>query len=537
MKTYIFGHKRPDTDSVCSAISYAYLKKQLGVDAEAKVLGDINLETKYVLNRFNIPEPKYLNDVKIQIRNMKYLKNTYINENTSIEEVFNIMQDLNVTGLPMVDKDKYLKGYVNLKDICRYMIHGDLYSLNTSYDNILKVLDGNSILKFDNEIKGTIITAVYKSQTFMDTVTLNSNNILIVGDRLNIMEYAIKSGVKMLIIVGDFKLPANLLLEASLKKINIISTQSLTYVTSSRIRLSNYISLSCTQKNPITLKTTDYRDEFLAIAEKNNHTNYPVVDHNNKCVGMIRLIDQNSFDKCNCILVDHNQDSQSVDGIEEANILEVIDHHNIGVFASNFPISFRVMPVGCTATIICQIYEENNIDIPENIAGIMLSAILSDTLLFKSPTTTDLDIETANKLAKIAKVDVEQYGLEMFKAGTSIDKLDYHDIFEQDFKTYKIDNYNIGISQVMTLNIDSIHKDVDKYLDILNNMDTMDYKVSLMFVTDVIKDGSYIFYNESSKDIISSAYNLKDLKQGLFLPGIVSRKKQMLPKLLDYLQK
>lgn len=537
MKTFIFGHKRPDTDSVCSAISYAYLKKQLGIDAEARVLGSLNLETKYVLNYFNIPEPKYLNDVKIQIKNMKYLKNSYIDENISLEEAFNMMQDLNVTGLPMIDDEKNLKGYVNLKDICRYMIHGDLYSLNTSYDNILKVLDGNSILRFDNEIKGTIITAVYKSQTLMDTVELNSNNILIVGDRLNIMEYAIKSNVKMLIIVGDFKLPAKLLLEASSKKINIINTPNITYVASSRIRLSNYISLSCTQKNPITFKTTDYRDDFISTAEKNNHTNYPVIDKNNHCVGMIRLIDQNNYDKCNCILVDHNQDNQSVDGIEEANILEVVDHHNIAIFGSNAPISFRVMPVGCSATIIYQMYNENKIKIPKDIAGIMLSAILSDTLLFKSPTTTDLDIDTAKKLAIIAGVDIKHYGLEMFKAGTSIEGLNYHDVFEQDFKTYKVDNYNIGISQIMTLNIESINKNIDNYLDILNNMDTMDYKVSLMFVTDVIKDGSYIFFNDSAKDIISEAYHLDNLEQGLFLSGIVSRKKQMVPKLLDYLQK
>ena len=537
MKTYVFGHKRPDTDSVCSAISYAYLKNKLGMDAEARVLGDINLETKFVLNYFDIPEPKYLNDVKIQIKNMKYLKNAYMYENISLEEAFNAMQDLNVTGLPMVNQDKNLKGYVNLKDICRYMIHGDLYSLNTSYDNILKTLDGKSILKFDDEIKGTIITAVYKSQTFMDTVELNSNNILIVGDRLNIMEYAIKSNVKMLIIVGDFKLPAPLLIEASQKKINIINTPNLTYVASSRIRLSNYVSLSCTQKNPIIFKTTDYRDDFISTAEMNNHTNYPVVDRHNHCVGMIRLVDQNNYDKCNCILIDHNQESQSVDGINEANILEVVDHHNIGIFGSNAPISFRAMPVGCTSTIIFQIYNENKVDIPKNIAGIMLSAILSDTLLFKSPTTTDLDIDTAKKLAIIAGVDIEKYGLEMFKAGTSIKGLNVHDIFEQDFKTYKVDNYNVGISQVMTLNIDSINENISEYLDILNNMDTMDYKVSLMFVTDVIKDGSYIFFNDSAKDIISNAYQLEKLEQGLFLPGVVSRKKQMLPKLLDYLQK
>lgn len=530
MKTYVFGHKRPDTDSVCSAIAYTYLKEQLGIETEARVLGNINLETKYVLNRFNIPEPKYLNDVKVQIRNMKYLKDAYIDEKVSIEETFTIMQDFDVTGLPMVDEEKRLKGYINLRDICKYIIKGDIDTINTSYDNILKFLNGNSILRFDEEIEGKIISLLNDN---ID-VKLDTNNILIVDNKVEIIEQSIKSNVKMLIIVGNIKIPAQLLLEASVKKINIINTLNLTNMD---IRLANYISSICSQKEPLTVKTTDYKDEFLSFAEKSNHTNFPVIDTKNRCVGMIRLIDQNNYDKCQCILVDHNQDLQSVEGIEEANILEVIDHHNIGVFGSNTPISFRIMPVGCTATIIYQIYEENNIDIPTSIAGIMLSSILSDTLLLKSPTTTELDKEVAKKLASISNLDIEKYGLEMFKAGTSIEGLNFHDIFEQDFKTYKVDNYNIGISQIMTLDIDLINKDIDKYLEILNNMDTMDYKISLMFVTDVIKDGSYIFYNESSKEIISNAYNLKDLKQGIFLPGMVSRKKQMLPKLLDYLQK
>jgi len=531
MKTYVFGHKRPDTDSVCSAISYAYLKKQLGINAEARVLGDINLETRYVLNKFNIPEPKYLNDVKIQIRNMKYLKNAYIFEKLSINEAFDTMQEINVTGIPIIDSDKFLKGYVNLKDICSYLINGSMNSVHTSYDNILKLLDGSSILRFDDEINGIII-----KENNVDK-ELNSSTIFVVNNDLNIIENAIKSKVKLLIITGDIKIPAKLLLEASVKKINIITTSCLLEDVSSKLKFSNYIINVCSQLNPITLKITDYRDEFLSIAEKNNHTNYPVVDNDNHCLGMIRLVDQNNFEKCNIILVDHNQDTQSVEGLEEANILEVIDHHNIGIFKSNSPISFRVMPVGCTATIIYQIYQENNIEIPKDIAGIMLSSILSDTLLLKSPTTTKLDIETANNLAIITNLDIKEYGLEMFKAGTSIEGVSYHDIFEQDFKTYKVDNYNIGISQIMTLDIESINKDIDKYLEILNNMDTMDYKISLMFVTDVIKDGSYIFYNESAKEIISKAYNLENLKQGLFLPKIISRKKQMLPKILDYLQK
>ncbi len=412
-----------------------------------------------------------------------------------------------------------------------------LYHLETSYDNLLKVIDGKSVLQFDNEIKGNLLAAAFRSTTFMDEIKLNNNDILIVGDRSKIMEYAIESKVKMLIITGNFNIPAELLAKANKYKVNVIVSKDPTYVVSSKARLANYIYLACNQFNPITFRESDYRDDFITIAEQSNHTNYPVI-HKDKCVGMIRLIDQNSYDKHQCILVDHNFNEQSADGIDEANILEVVDHHNIGLFKSSLPISFRVMPVGCTSTIIYQIFHENKVDIPKNIAGIMLSAILSDTLIFKSPTTTELDRKTAKNLAKIAGVDINEYGINMFKAGTSIDDMTVEEIFQQDFKSFKADSHSIGISQVMTLNIDNILSKQEDYIKHLNTLaNTLEYKVVLMFVTDIIKNGSYIFYNDNAKDIVSSAYHLKDLKQGLFLNGIVSRKKQVLPKLLDYLQK
>ena len=295
MKTYVFGHKRPDTDSVCSAISYAYLKRELKIDAEARVLGDLNLETKFVLNYFEVEEPKYLNDVKVQIRNMKYLKGAYINANIPISEAFDEMHELNVTGLPMVDDEQNLIGYVNLKDICKYMLDGNLFHLNTTYDNIIKTLQGKEVLRFNNDIKGNLIVAAYNSKTFVDNIELSNNDILIVGDRENIIKYAIDSKVKMLIITGDFKLPADLFVLANKNKVNIISSPNQTYVASSKIRLSNYVSLACTQDSPIYFNTRDYRDDFIVLAEKSNHTNYPVIDSKKNCVGMIRLVDQNIY--------------------------------------------------------------------------------------------------------------------------------------------------------------------------------------------------------------------------------------------------
>jgi manganese-dependent inorganic pyrophosphatase len=537
MKTFVFGHKKPDTDSVCSAIAYSYLKNELGIKSEPRVLGDLNKETKFVLNYFNIKEPRYLNDVKVQIKNMSYLKEAYVDEQMSIEASFRELQSLEVTGLPIVDKDKNLKGYINLKEICKYIIDGNIYALNTSYDNILESLNATSFLRFDNEFTGKILAAAYKSTTFTERVKLTSDNILIVADRVHIIKYAIESGVKLIIIVGNNKFPDELIDLAKKNKVNVIITPYTTYLTANKIKLCNYISNINVITDPITFNTSDYRDDFIDIASKFGHTNYPIVDLNNKCVGMLRLIDQNRYEKCNVILVDHNQEIQSADGINEANILEIVDHHNLGTIGTSTPIAFRAMPVGCTSTIIYQLFQEKAIKIPADIAGLMLSAILSDTLIFKSPTTTKLDCEVAKILAEIADLDIDKYGMSMLKAGSSIEGMTYKEIVEQDYKTYKIDDYNIGIGQVMTLDIDNIMKEANEYIDILNNQhDNFNYKISLMFVTDVIKNGSYLFYNDAAKGIVSSVYGIKDIKEGTFLPNIVSRKKQMLPDLMDYLQ-
>ena len=538
MKTFIFGHKKPDTDSVCSAISYSYLKNKLGLNTEPRVLGPINKETKFVLNHFNIPEPKYLDDVKVQIKNMKYLKDAYINNHLSIEDAFYRINELCVTGLPIVDDDHKLIGYVNLKDISKYIIEGNLYELSTSYDNIIKSLNAKSVLKFDDEIEGSILAAAYKSSTFIENTSLSSKDILIVADRIQIIKYAIESKVKLIIIVGNNKFPNELLDLAKENRVNVIITPYTTYYTANKIKLCNYINNLSFKYDPITLTVSDFRDDFIEIANKYGHTNYPIIDLENKCVGMLRLVDQNNYKKCPVILVDHNQSTQSVDGIEEANILEIIDHHNLGTIGTTLPISFRTMPVGSTCTIIYNIYKENNIEIPKDIAGIMLSAILSDTLLLKSPTTTEYDIEVANKLKDIAGVDILEYGYLMFKNGTSIKNMTYKQIFEQDFKNYQIDDYNIGISQVMTLDIDDIMNNKEEYIKQLDDLcDNYNYKISLMFVTDIIKNGSYIFYNTKSDEIVKTVYSIKNLSQGLFLNDMVSRKKQMLPDLLEYLQR
>ena len=492
----------------------------------------INKETKFALDYFKVEEPKYLNDVKVQIKNMSYLKDAYINEHTSIAKTFEELQRLGVTGLPLVDENNKLKGYINVKEMAKNIIQGDIYELNTSYQNILEVLNGKEVLKFDDEIKGEIIAAAYKSKTFTEGIELNHNNILIVADRQYIIDYAIDCGVKLIIIVGDRTFPEELIEKAKEKQVNVISTPDSTYVTANRMKLCNYIETININPNPVKFTDSDYRDDFITISNKLGHTNYPIVNQDNTCVGMLRLIDQNNYEKYNVILVDHNQPAQSVDGLEEADIMEIIDHHNLGNLGTQIPIQFRSMPVGCTCTLIYQIYKENNIEIPENIAGLMLSAILSDTLLLKSPTTTDMDVEVARKLAAIANLDIQEYGMAMLKAGSSIAGMSISEIVEEDFKTFKIGETSIGIGQVMTLDFEEIAKDMPKYIAHLDEMCVKNnYKLAVLFVTDAVKNGSYLLYSTGSEAVVAEAYKIKEAVEGTYLPDMVSRKKQMYPAL------
>ena len=531
---YIFGHKMPDTDSVCASISLSYLKNKLGMKTEPRVLGSLSKETKFVLDYFNIPEPEFLNDVKVQIKNMNYNTEAMVEEHTSIFEAYKYLVQCGVTGFPLVNKNKKLTGYINVKGISRYLIEGDINYLYTSYDNILKTLNAKEVLRFDDEIEGNILAAAYKSETFVNRVKLNHDNIVLVGDRYKIQEYCVESGIKLMILVNNVKLSDDLLEIAKKNKVNIVCVPMGTYKTSNMVKLCNYVKLININSSPITFNVFDYRNDFIEVSSKLGHTNYPIVNKKNICLGMLRLVDSNEFDRKQVILVDHNQQSQSVDGIEEASILEVIDHHNLGTIGTSMPINFRCMPVGCTCTIIYKLYQEAGVKIPKDIAGIMLSAILSDTLLFKSPTTTSVDVEIGGELAKIAGLDIEEYGTKMFKAASSVAGLSVDEIIHNDMKAFKYGESNIAIGQCITMDFDELLERKDEIVAGLNDMtEHSKYSVALLFVTDIIRNGSYLFFNDNSEEILEEAYGIEHANQGVYLDGIVSRKKQMLPPLLE----
>lgn len=535
---YIFGHKKPDTDSICASISFSYLKNQLGIKTEPMSLGNINNETKFVLDSFHLKAPRYLNDVKLQMKDVDYFKNCFANEKQSIHKSYLYMIEKGLSGLPIVDDNKKLTGLVTLKELAKELMQGDFTTLNTSYDNILETIRGQEVLRFDEEIQGSILATAYRSTTIIQTLPLTPDDIVIVGDRHSVLEYAIESKVKLIIVVGDKMITDKNLELAKKNHVNIIKTPLDTFHTSKLISMSNYVETVSCSTTPICFEQEDYYSHFKEVANKLKHTNYPIVNKKGECLGLLPITSAEGVHPKQVILVDHNEKNQSVDGLEEATIVEVVDHHKLGTLATTLPINFRNMAVGSTNTIIYNIYKENKIEVPQDIAGAMLSGILSDTLLLKSPTTTSYDKNAVLELEMIAGVNYEEYGMAMFKAGSSLKGKSKEEIVYEDFKKFNYEDKFIGVGQVMTTDIDSILDEKEEYVEILNEVATENnYEIVALFVTDIIKNGSYILYNDKAEEVLQDSFGLNQLKQGHYLNGVVSRKKQMIPPILSYLEK
>jgi len=341
----------------------------------------------------------------------------------------------------------------------------------------------------------------------------------------------------MIILTGNAQIKEEHLEMAKKNKINVVRTQNHTLKTSRKIELANYLKELTLTDDVVTFNENGYVNDFVDIANKRKFSNYPIINDKNICLGMLRFSDINDKKRKKVILVDHNEASQSVDGLEEADIVGIVDHHKIGTIGTTLPINFRNMPVGSTNTIIYMLFKENNIEIPSHIAGLMLSGIISDTLLFKSPTTTEIDKEIVKDLAKIANVDYEKFGMDMLKAGASLKGKTKEEILYSDFKNFTIDGKKVGVGQVVTLNIDEIEKEKDEYIKLINNVaENNDYHIVALFATDIIKNGSYIYYNDNAKEVLDNCFDVDEFKQGCYLDGIVSRKKQMIPNIMDAIE-
>jgi len=536
-KTLIFGHKNPDTDSVCGAIALSYLKNSLGESSEARILSDINNETKYALKYFNVETPKYLNDVKVKIKDITYHKDYFVNEDTSIYDVYNYMDKKNITGIPIVSDKRLFVGYVSLKEIARSMIIDSDNYLDTTFDNIINTLKSDEYLKIDEDISGNIVACTFDDHTFINKVKLDSESIVIVGDRKNIIDYAISCQVKLIILIGNVKLSKEQTLICKISKINIISTKFSSFEVSKLLGLTNKISSIKRNETCICLNVDDYMTDFIEVSNKTKHTNYPIVNKKGICHGMLRLIDIGEVNRDRVILVDHNEAKQSVDGLDEAEIVEIIDHHNISDINTTKPINFRNMSVGSVNTIIYYMFKENNIDIPNDIAGLMISGIISDTVLLNSPTTTYNDEIVLKDLCKQINIDYKEYGMELLKSGMSIEDKSLEEIIYRDFKAYNTNDYKFGIGQVLTVDFNDFNN-IDDYVKELDKISNYNgYKVVALYITNIISKNSMIIYNSSAKEIISDAYNIDDIYEGIIVDGILSRKKQIVPNIMEVLER
>ena len=533
---YVFGHKNPDTDAVTSAINLSYLKNQLGMNTTPRVLGNINNETEFVLNYFNVKKPEYLNNVKLQIKDLDYNNKHHIEDNNSIYFAYNYMTENNINNIPILNPKNEVEGIIAMKHIAKYMISGDSKILNASYENVLETLEAEQVLKFDNILEGTINIAAFKNTTFIENVKIDNNSIILVGDRYKVLEHSIKNKAKLIVLTGNHDIPEDLLSLAKQNKVNIIKTSFHTYEASKMISLSNYAIQIAIKENIVSVSEDDLVSDFIDLANKTKYTYFPVVDKNKKFIGNIEPTDTSKQNRKQVMLTDHNEYDQSVDGLQEAEILEIVDHHNIGSIGTMAPINFRSMPVGSSNTVLYKMYKEHNIKVPKENAGLMLSGIISDTLLLVSPTTTELDKQTAQELAEIAGVDLNKYGLEMLKAGTSLKGKTEEDILFGDFKMYEVNNKKICVTQVSTFDIKDFSDSIEKYKDLLNkNAENNNYNVFAFFITDILKNGSYVYYNDSAQEIMEKAFDIKDMEQGTYIDGCVSRKKQVIPKLMRVL--
>ena len=532
--TLIFGHKIPDTDSVCSAITLSNLKNKLNENSEPYILGEINRETEFVLNYFDVEAPKLLSNVRLQVKDLNYDKIKPFKPYLPVFYAYHYMNQNNLRALPVVDDDNKLIGIITMKDIAMSLINIDQKTLATSFDNIINTLNARTITKFDELIDGEIIVAAFYSATLRDNNIIDSSSIVIVGDRYDIVELAIEKNAKLIIITGDLNIPKKLIDFAKENRVNIITSPYKTYYTAKNISLSKYVSDIMVKTYIVKFYENDYLEECKEEIETSRHSKFPIITKDNEYLGILSRRHLLNPAKKQVILVDHNEYGQSVDGLEEAEIIEVVDHHKIGDISTSLPISFRNIPVGSTNTIIYYMYKENGINIDEKSAGLMISGILSDTLMLKSPTTTQKDKAAVEELSKLLNLNIYDYCMNMFKAGTSLIGKTVEEVYYQDFKRFDVDSKKIGVSQVFTLSIDDIMNQKSEYIKFIDSAaSSRGYYLNIMAVTDIINEGSYIFYTSEKEKLVKNIFELEEVYQGVYLPKCVSRKKQIVPSIIN----
>lgn len=540
--TYVVGHKNPDTDSICSAIAYANLKRKMtGKDYVARRAGDINSETEYVLDHFNVEVPEYLSDVYLQVKDMDIRKVDGLNGQASIKEAWSRMKSENIKTLPILGNNR-LEGLITIGDIATsYMEVYDSHILataRTQYRNIVSTLDGTLVTGNEHGyfLKGKVLIAA-SSPDLMENF-IEKDDLVILGNRYESQLCAIEMDASCIVICQGAKISKTIKKLAEERDIVVIQTPHDTFTTARLINQSIPVKYFMSKEHLETFRLDDYVEEVKEIMAKTKYRDFPILDKEGNFYGFISRRRLMTSRKKQVILVDHNEKSQAVDGIEDAEIQEIIDHHRLGSMETLGPVFFRNQPVGCTGTIVYQMYQENGIDVDPTTAALLCSAIISDTLLFRSPTCTMVDRAAATALAHIAGINMEEHAAAMFNAGSNLRGKTESEICYQDFKIFNANGITFGVGQITSMNreeLDEVKERLQPFLETARN----DQNLNMVFLmlTDILKESTEIICaGEGSREAITEAYGLPSDAEKLFLAGVVSRKKQMIPILASYLQ-
>lgn len=532
---YVTGHKNPDSDSICAAYAYAEFKNKTGnIPAVACRLGNPNQETQFILDYFKAEAPKYLNTVKLKVEDLQFDYITPISPEISLKMAWKIMSDKNIKTIPVADENEHLLGVLAVSNLTScYMDIWDnqiLAKSNTSLDNILDTLSAKAIYVNQNTktFPGKIVVTAMQPNSMVDHI--DAGDIAIVGDREEVQEALIKLNVSLLIITGAHAPSENIVNLAKEHGVTVILTNYDSFTTSRLIIQSIPVGYVMVKDNLVTFTTDDLVDDIKPIMIETRFRSYPVTDSNGKVLGTVSRYHLISNHKKKVIQVDHNERGQSVDGLEDAEVIEIIDHHRVADIQTSNPIYFRNEPVGSTSSIVAKCFFENGLRPSKKAAGLLCGAIISDTLLFRSPTCTPSDEYICRKLAEIAGINVEEFAKEMFKAGTSLKGKTVAQIFNQDYKPFTIEGTRVGIAQVNTMDIEGfmpLKEEMLQYMETKAKEANLD--MVMLLLTDILNEGSEILVAGEQPEIVEKAFNVTLKDNGAFLPGVLSRKKQVVP--------
>ena len=543
-KVVVIGHRNPDTDSICSAIAYAELKnKTSDLVCEPRRAGKMNQETEFVLKKFGVKPPRMCTDVNPKIRDVDYREMPGIPGSTSLRKAWEIMRDQKIDTLPVTSADNELEGVITVKDIATANM--DVFDTEilakskTSYKNILETLDGTMVVGSEDAVCATGRIRIGTATPEMLESTVEKGDIVILTNRYESQLCAIEKEAALLIICNGSKVGRTIQRIAEETGVAIMTTPEDTYAVGKLISQCAPISYYMTRDDIMKFTLVTPVADVMRVMAKVRHRYFPILDEDGKYCGMVSRRNIINLQKRRIILVDHNEATQAVEGFDQAEILEIIDHHRIGSLETSGPVYFRNQPVGCTATIITQMYDENGVEIPQKTAGLLLAAILSDTLVFRSPTCTPLDEATAKRLAKIAGVEINTFANEMFEAGEKLDGKTAEEVFLQDFKVFMCGDIRFGVAQgsyMTRKNLLAAEDLLQPYLEEARNKQNVEDLY--MLLTDVPKEESVVISSgRYAAEVLADGFETQPADDGSFtLPGVVSRKKQFIPALMTAYQ-